>query len=56
MADRKIVEECEFLTDYYVDTRYPVYWPATYSREEAKKAKESTEKIREFVRAKLLIR
>jgi len=56
MADRKIVEECEFLTDYYVDTRYPVYWPATYSREEAKKAKESTERIREFVRAKLLIR
>lgn len=44
MADRKI------------DTRYPVHWPATYSREEAEKAKESTEKIREFVRAMLSIK
>lgn len=46
-------EECEFLTDYYIDTRYPVHWPATYSREETEMAKQSAEKIRNFIKDKL---
>lgn len=49
-------EEGEFLTDYYIDTRYPVHWPATYTREEAERAKQSTEKIRKFIRNKLSLK
>lgn len=45
----ELEEECEFLTDFYIDTRYPVHWPAEISREEAKKAQESAKKITRFV-------
>ena len=64
MVDSKIInewmkkaeEDCEFLNPFYVDTRYPVNWDTSYSEGTAIKAKESTEKIRESVRAKLSIR
>jgi HEPN domain-containing protein len=46
-------EDCEFLTAYYVDTRYPVHWPTKFSKEEAQKALLSAEHIRIFVRKKL---
>jgi HEPN domain-containing protein len=46
-------EDCEFLTAYYVDTRYPVHWPTKFSKEEAQKALRSAEHIRIFVRKKL---
>ncbi|MDI6751770.1 MAG: HEPN domain-containing protein [bacterium] len=44
----ELEEECEFLTDFYIDTRYPVHWPAEISREEAKKSQKSAEKIARF--------
>jgi HEPN domain-containing protein len=47
-------EDCIFLTDYYIDTRYPVHWPAAISNEEAQNAKEAAERIRNFVKEKLL--
>ncbi len=43
-------QECEFLTDYYIDTRYPVHWPAKVNRKEAKEAKVSAKKIGSFVK------
>jgi len=43
-------QECEFLTDYYIDTRYPVHWPTNVNRKEAKEAKSSAEKIGTFVK------
>jgi len=46
-------EDCEFLTAYYVDTRYPVHWPTKFSKEEAQKALRSADHIRIFVREKL---
>lgn len=49
-------EDCEFLNPFYIDTRYPVNWGINYSEDTAIKAKESTEKIRESVRAKLSIK
>ena len=42
--------DCEFLTDYYIDTRYPVAWPAKIDLEEANRAKKCTENIRNFVK------
>jgi HEPN domain-containing protein len=41
--------DCEYLTTFYVDTRYPVHWPTQFSRQETEKAFLSTERIRSFV-------
>ena len=41
---------CEFLTDFYLETRYPVPWSTKISREEAQKPKKYTESIRNFIR------
>jgi len=50
-----LFEDCNFLTDYYIDTRYPVHWPATVSKEEALKAQEAARKIKEFVESLLKV-
>jgi HEPN domain-containing protein len=42
-------EEAGFLTDYYIDTRYPVHWPAEISKKEANEALECAERIRDFI-------
>jgi len=44
-----LFEECNMLTDYYIDTRYPVHWPATVDKKEAEQALEAARKIKEFV-------
>src|SRR3989338_7605671 len=42
-------EEADFLSPFYIDTRYPVHWPAAVSKEEALKAQEAAKRIKEFV-------
>ena len=49
-----VSQECEFLTDYYIDTRYPVHWPAEVNQKETKEAKVSAEKIGNFVKNLLI--
>ena len=44
-----LYEDCNMLTDYYIDSRYPVHWPSLVSKEEALKAQESAKKIKEFI-------
>jgi HEPN domain-containing protein len=46
-------EDCEFLTTFYVDTRYPVHWPTHFSPEESQKTFQSAARIRSFVKGKL---
>ena len=46
-------EDCEYLTTFYVDTRYPVHWPTQFSHQETQKAFKATERIRSFVKNKL---
>jgi len=46
-------EDCEFLTTFYVDTRYPVHWPTHFSPEETQKAFQSAQRIRSSVKSKL---
>jgi HEPN domain-containing protein len=43
-------DDCRFLNRFYIDTRYPVHWPANYSKEEALKAKKAAEHIRNAIR------
>ncbi len=51
----KIEEECNFLSRFYIDTRYPVHWPSEYTKETTLKAKEAAEKaaktIKELLKA-----
>ena len=41
-------ESCLFLNPFYIDTRYPVHWPANYSRMVAVEAKQMVEIIRNW--------
>lgn len=49
----EIKDECDFLNGFYIDTRYPVSWPANYTKQEAEKAKEAVEKIAVAIKALL---
>jgi len=42
-------EDADFLSPFYMDTRYPVHWPSAVNKEEALKAQEAARKIKEFV-------
>ncbi len=49
----QLKEDCEYLTTFYVDTRYPVHWPTRFSPEEAQKAMESASRIKSWIRDKM---
>lgn len=46
-------QACQFLNPFYIDSRYPVHWPARYDKNVAVKAKEMTEDIRDWVKKSL---
>ncbi|MBI2326388.1 HEPN domain-containing protein [Candidatus Collierbacteria bacterium] len=46
-------DDCNLLSDFYVESRYPVIIPSPKTREIASQAKESVERIREVVRNSL---
>jgi len=48
-AFSEIEDECIYLNQFYIETRYPVHWPSHFSKEEAYKAKQSADKIRKFI-------
>jgi HEPN domain-containing protein len=48
-------DDCEYLTTYYVETRYPVHWPTHFSKEDTQKAFKSTARIRSLVIEKLAL-
>jgi HEPN domain-containing protein len=45
----ELQQACCFLNPFYIDTRYPVHWPAHYDRNTAIEAKQMTDKIRDWV-------
>lgn len=49
----KLKEECLILNPFYIDTRYPAFWPVGKTRKEAEKAKKAAQIIRDFVKKKL---
>ena len=51
----ELQQACCFLNPFYIDTRYPVHWPANYDRDTAVKAKEETSKIRDWIKKSLNI-
>jgi len=51
----ELEQACRFLNPFYIDTRYPVHWPANYDKDTAVKAKEETRKIRDWIKKSLNI-
>lgn len=50
---KKFADDCEFLSTFYIESRYPVHWPIQLSKNEADKAFRAAENIRNFLKAKL---
>jgi hypothetical protein len=48
-----MVDDCDLLATFYVETRYPVHWPASFGLEDAELAHQASEHIRNFVRREL---
>ena len=34
----ELFDDCNMLSTFYVETRYPVHWPATFAHEDAEQA------------------
>jgi HEPN domain-containing protein len=45
-----LLDHCKFLNRFYIDTRYPVHWPSSYTKEEAVRAKQAAEHIRDAIK------
>lgn len=43
-------EACEFLSPFYIETRYPVHWPAQHGLDEAEKARDAACEIGAWVK------
>ena len=50
---KKLKENCLFLNAFYIDTRYPAFWPVGKSRKEADKAQKLAKEIGDFVKKKI---
>jgi HEPN domain-containing protein len=46
-----LMGNCKLLNRFYIDTRYPVPWPTQYSKEEALKARNATQQIRDVIKS-----
>ena len=49
----QLIENCEYLNTFYIETRYPVQWPIMFSKKEAITAFDSAKNIRNFIVKKL---
>ena len=49
----ELEQACRFLNPFYIDTRYPVHWPAQYDKDTTIEAKDMTDKIRDWIKKSL---
>jgi HEPN domain-containing protein len=52
-ALRQLQPDCDFLSPFYVDARYPLHWPTHFSPEETQKAFQAAQRIRSLIEEKL---
>jgi len=45
----ELEQACRFLNPFYIDTRYPVHWPAHYDKKTANEAKQMAKSIGNWV-------
>lgn len=48
-AFNSLIDDCKYLQKFYIETRYPVAWEMKYSKDDALKARESSQNIITFV-------
>ncbi len=48
-----LAQLCEFLTEFYVEARYPALLPDQYTKELAREAQEKAREVKNFVEKKL---
>lgn len=46
----ELTDECIFLNDYYIETRYPAIWPVGTTRDDAQKAREAATRLRDHIK------
>ena len=49
----ELTNDCDLLATFYVETRYPVHWPATFAYEDADQAYQAADRIRGFIRREM---
>jgi HEPN domain-containing protein len=49
----ELTDDCDLLATFYVETRYPVHWPATFTAEDAEQAHRAADRIRNFIRMEM---
>ena len=49
----ELKDDCEYLTTFYIETRYPVHWPMHFSISESRNCSEAAKRIRSFVKKKM---
>lgn len=47
-------DSCGYLTAFYIQSRYPMDWPAATTRDKAHRAQEAASAIRDVVRSRLI--
>ena len=52
----QLMESCEYLNAFYIETRYPVQWPTDFSNKEVNNAFDSAKNIRNFIKEKLKLK
>jgi HEPN domain-containing protein len=38
-------DDCNYLSRFYIDTRYPVHWPSSYTKDDAHKSQQAAGEI-----------
>jgi hypothetical protein len=49
----ELTGDCDLLSTFYVETRYPVHWPATFAYEDAEQAYRAADRIRSVIRREI---
>ena len=49
----ELTHDCDLLATFYVETRYPVHWPATFENGDAEQAYQAADRIRSFIRREM---
>jgi HEPN domain-containing protein len=50
----EIKEACIYLRAFYIDTRYPVHWPTSYTKDDALKARDAAARIQKAVKSAVI--
>jgi HEPN domain-containing protein len=44
---------CDVLEDYYIETRYPVHWPSSFSKKDTEEAKSAAKAVGDRIKSQI---